>query len=332
MKSLASAHRTLALISLTVFSLLLFSCSPNTTAPTEEKLDNNNQVTSTPDTTPATATLILQPIMPSEMERTLEDTNSSYSAAKKRATAGDNILNNLFERPFNKEMLYQPDVDILKVSIAQDDNFYFFTISLKGADAASGLLTANYGIEFDLSKNGRGDMLILVQDMQKEWSSENVFAYRDADGDVGGPKPVIADANYDGNGFEEKLVFSSDKTAYARLSPDDPFSIQIAVSRGLLGNTDEFLWGGWADNGVNNLAFFDYNDHFGPGVAGSPLTGKYYPLKSLYSLDNTCRMAFGFSPSESIPGMCLSSSRGGGNCVCPPCADPTGASCLPCAC
>jgi hypothetical protein len=119
-----------------------------------------------------------------------------------------------------------------------------------------------------------------------------------------------------------------DKAAFARLDPDDPISVQIAVSRNLLEDPAEFLWGAWADNGLKNVGMFDYNDAMGPSKAGSPInTDADYPLNALYNLDNTCRLPYGFEQiGVFIPGTCimqppspeLESSGGASppNCVC----------------
>ena len=91
----------------------------------------------------------------------------------------------------------------------------------------------------------------------------------------------------------------------ARIDPQDEAAVQIAVSRSLLGDPEQFLWGAWADNGLREVGMFDYNDTMGPGEAGSPYRGdKDYPLKGLYNLDNTCRLPYGFAQSGNFPGMC----------------------------
>ena len=68
----------------------------------------------------ASSTLVvLVPGTPGKEEKILEDSSSSSKASEKRATAGDNFLNGLYERPFtSKAMIYQPDVDIVKVDFA----------------------------------------------------------------------------------------------------------------------------------------------------------------------------------------------------------------------
>jgi hypothetical protein len=241
--------------------------------------------------------------------RILEDADSSLRASEKRAVSGDKILDNLYERPFtSKTMLYQPDLNILKVSIAGDADFYYFTITLDGLDPATKTLTGTYGIEFDRTKTGRGDLLVRAGTLKEEWSLENVHAYIDQNKDVGGYKPIVGEEGFKGDGYETEVKLEGDKVAYARTVPGDPPIVQIAVSKVLMGNAAEFLWGGWADGGVNDPKLFDYNDNFGPDAAGSPInTAKEYPLKGLYSMDNTCRLPFGFEPPMgTVPGMCLS--------------------------
>ncbi|MHB8806278.1 MAG: hypothetical protein ACYC59_01695 [Anaerolineaceae bacterium] len=242
-----------------------------------------------------------------EVERTLEDADASIKAYEKRAVTGDNILNNLFERPFTmQEMDYQPDLNILTVSITSDDAFFYFIITLDGIDPLSGTLSGTYGIEFDRTQTGRGDLLVLVSNPAVEWSMENVTAYVNPTASVGGTKPIVAEEGYEGAGYSETVELGSDQVAWARIAPEDPYAVQIAVSRALLDNSEEFLWGAWADGGVKDPSLFDYDDHFGPSEAGSPIKGEDYPVKAVYSLDNTCRLPYGLEDAFNIPGMCLS--------------------------
>jgi len=131
----------------------------------------------------------LQPGDLPEAERTLEDVDSSIKAEEKRAITGDNILNNLYERPFtSEEMVYQPDLNILTVSLASDDNFFYFTIALQDLDPNTGSLTGTYGIEFDRTQTGRGDVLVWVTGPGTEWSADNLIVYSDPESTVGGDK------------------------------------------------------------------------------------------------------------------------------------------------
>ncbi|MDO9547040.1 MAG: hypothetical protein Q7J07_09880 [Pelolinea sp.] len=266
---------------------------------------------------------LLMPGEPPEPERTLEDADSSIRAYENRAVSGDKFLDSLYERPFtSQEMIYQPDLDIYTVDFASDDDFFYFTITLNGMNPDEWGLNGLYGVEFDRTKTGRGDLIVWAEDIQSDWSMENVSAYMDSDSDVGGPKPIVADAGFSGGGYDTQIDLEEDKVAFARISPDDPEAVQIAVSRSLLENPAEFLWGAWADNGLRDVTMFDYNDTMGPGAAGSPInTDADYPLKALYNLDNTCRLPYGFEQmGASYPGMCISQApatepASGGGCT-----------------
>jgi hypothetical protein len=81
--------------------------------------------------------------------------------------------------------------------------------------------------------------------------------------------------------------------------------VQLAVRRSLIDDDSAFMWGAWADAGVSNPAWADYNDHFTLAEAGSPLSSSQeYPLKALAQVDNTCRMYFGFTPTGREAGIC----------------------------
>jgi hypothetical protein len=247
----------------------------------------------------------LTPGEPPEPERTLKDSISSYFAPERKATQGDNFLNGLYERPFTSEVMdYRPDLDITEVDFAPGEGFFFFTIRLFGMNLQGGGLKGTYGIEFDRTLTGRGDMLIYVFDPQKEWSKNEVVVYLDDNRDVGGLKPVIAEAGFDGSGYDVVFEMDADKNAYARIDPKDGNAVQIAVSYGLVETPEEFLWGAWADDGLVDPAQFDYNDRMGPSAAGSPILGADYPIKDLYNLDNTCRLPYGFEQTGLVVGMC----------------------------
>jgi hypothetical protein len=249
------------------------------------------------------------PTPPDELpaaEHSLTDTDASLKAMEKRVLTGDTFFKGLYERPFTSiEMVYQEDVDIRVVTISQNDTFYFFTIELHGVDSVSKGLMATYGIEFDRTKTGRGDLLVWAHDAKKEWSMDNLKVFSDPDKSVGGPSPLLSDKDYTGNGYEQEEKLEGDNAAYARIDPKDETIVQFAVTKALLGNPKEFLWGAWADKGWRDPLRFDYNDHILENTAGSPIkTSKYYPVKELFNLDNTCRLAQGFTTKSTIRGMC----------------------------
>lgn len=298
-------HRLVALFSfLIVLGLVAFSGKEST------NLRTNNVIPSVNIAQETAGPILVTENAPTPLF-TIEDPDGGIVWSEKRVINGDNFNKNLFERPFtSKEMIYQPDIDILKASIVSDDKFFYFTLVMKSLDETTNSLTGTYGIEFDRTKTGRGDLLVWVRGLNDAWSSENIKVFIDADKDIGGPNPNLADAGFNGDGYDSEIKLDDGKMAYAQILPGTPSALQIAVSRTLLNNVTEFLWSGWADKGVNDPGKFDYNDHFSPKEAGSPIKGdEAYPLAGLYSIDNTCRQPFGFTPKEYIPGTCLSSGE-----------------------
>jgi len=325
MKKVARFFR-ITLISLILIQLLACTSDSEQDVSAEETLlavylqqtltaDNSNGSSENEGSQHTTSTSELEPIpstFPDEMPdpvRTLADSDSSARASECRVLSGDNFLDNHYERPFtSQEMIYQPDLDIFSVDFAYDDEFFYFTINLNGLDEETGKLLGTYGIEFDRSLKGRGDLLVLVENPIKEWSIINVIVLVDENRDVGGPHPIVADVGFNGSGYDEEFTLEGEKVAFTRLSPEYEDSVQFAVSRALLGNPEKFLWGAWADNGLKNFGNYDYNDSMAFSEAGSPFRdNEYYPIKSLYSLDNTCRLSYGFEQiGASNPGICKS--------------------------
>ena len=244
------------------------------------------------------------------------DTDSSVDAAKKRAPGGDTFVNDLFERPFNANSMdtYFPYLDIVQTLGFKDDKWGYATISLFGNDA-NGHLPAKYGVEIDLNRDGRGDWLIIVSDPSStDWSTQGVQAWKDANGDVGGTVPVVADKATIGDGYET-LVFDQGKDssnpdgAWARISLDDNKTLVLAFKLSMLGSPKSFAMGAWAGTDLNP-ALFDYNDHMTHAQAGDPDPGiQLYAIKGLAEIDNTCRLAIGFASTGKEPGLCLTFIR-----------------------
>jgi hypothetical protein len=245
---------------------------------------------------------------PGATQITLKDVDGSLLAYDRGVSSGDYFLEGRYERPFTSvQMDYLPDVDIQTATIAADNDFYYFTITLKDFDPAENRLTGSYGIEIDRGLKGRGDFLVFGRDFGEEWSTQNLAAYIDQNRDVGGLNPWIANEGHTGDGYETALEFADDKVAYARLAPGGVPAVQFAVSRALLNGAYEFLYGAVADRGWQNPGRFEYNDFIGPTAAGSPiLLAVNYPVRDLFGLDNTCRRAYGFAPVGTIRGMCTS--------------------------
>jgi hypothetical protein len=259
------------------------------------------------------------PAEPGLPYRIIEDASSLSTASQKRTLSGDNFGKDVFERPFTSQaMVYLPDTDILSASIGSDDSFFYFTIKLAGLSASiedlgvagqvgsKKNLGAIYGIELDTDKDGRGDFLFTAMNAGKDWSSTGVMAYSDPNKDVGALTPLRSDpvGKSMSDGYE--VTLDSAGLMFSRMDPSSEASIQIAVSKQLLGGVSQFLWGAWSDSGLRNLQGLDYNDQFSAKDAGSPIkSDKTYPVKAVFALDNTCRAPFGFSTKVVLPGMCL---------------------------
>jgi len=240
------------------------------------------------------------------------DPDSSVDATKKMVPGGDTFVNDLFERPFNANSMdtYFPYIDIVDTQGFIDNTWGYATITLSGDDA-NGHLPAKYGVELDLNKDGRGDWLIIVSNPSStNWSTQGVQAWKDTDGDVGGNLPIVADKVVSNGDGYETLVFDQGKNsnnpddAWARISPDDPKTLDLSFKLAMLGNSKSYTMGAWAGSDLNP-AMFDYNDHMTHAQAGDPNpTIQLYSIKALSEIDNTCRLAIGFAPTGREPGLC----------------------------
>lgn len=235
---------------------------------------------------------------------------STAPLAEEGVSIGDSYLTNLYERPFTTEQMeYRGYLDIVYTSLIVDSTWIYAIIYLE--EELPETANANYGIEFDLDMDGRGDWLVLAAlPLNSEWTTDGVGVYHDKDGDVGAATPLRPDAPVPSqNGYEEKVFLSGQgadpDAAWTRRDPQEPNRVQIALKVSLFDTAQGFLWGIWANEGNENPNWFDYNDHFTLEEAGSPADGNdEYPLKALYLLDSTCRSWFGFDPVGNEPGMC----------------------------
>lgn len=294
-----------------MFGLLLIAelaCNFNS-APSTATSDSPVQVSEPPASEPEQQGV--SPVsLPDTRANQAGDVDSSKDATKKRVPGGDTFVKDLYERPFNANTMdtYFPYLDIVDTQGFKDDTWGFATITLSGTDA-NGQLPGKYGVELDLNKDGRGDWLILASNPSStDWTTQGVQAWKDTNGDVGGAKPIAADTS-SGDGYET-LVFDQGKGdgpdgAWVRISPDDSKTVIVAFKLSMLGNPVSFAMGAWAGTDALNPAMFDLNDHMTHEQAGSPLPDlNVYPLKGLAKIDNTCRMAIGFSSTENVPGLC----------------------------
>ena len=114
------------------------------------------------------------------------DVNSASNATAKMVSGGDVFVQGLYERPFNANTMdkYFSYIDIIDTQGFMDDTWGYATITLE-ADDVNGHLPAQYAVELDLNRDGRGDWLIRVSNPSTTtWSTQGVQAWKDTDGDV----------------------------------------------------------------------------------------------------------------------------------------------------
>ncbi len=267
-------------------------------------------VPQTPTATPIVHTL--RPGEPGELSYWIWDRDSSVTANEKRAPGGDLYNTVALERPFSaQEMIYRPDLDITRADLTEDTNFYYVLITLQNINPNTNSLEGAYGVEIDLDKDGRGDYLVLVdKPYTANWDTLHVRAYTDSNNDVGGNLVISSDAPFTtGNGYDQVLfaveIPADPDLAWVRISPSDGKQIQIAFRKSLINNANQFMWGVFSDDDLRAPEKMDYVDFYTLAQAGSPLNSSpEYPLKEVHSMDSTCRLAWGFAPTGSEPGLC----------------------------
>lgn len=262
-------------------------------------------------TLPPTPTIVhlIRPDSPGSLQSYMTDYSSLLLSPEHR-TLTDNYDWSFLERPFTAEVMeYQPDLDLIRGELSFVPPWIYITIFVEDPPPAGS--QSVYAAEFDLDLDGRGDWLFAAALPQgPEWSTDRVRVYRDVNNDVGGVHPLRADAPPQATDGYEALVFDQGigpdpDAAWARIPAGAPDHVQIAFKHELIASDTQLLWGVWADGGTDQAGWFDYNDHFTLAEAGSPLsTSPNYPLDQLASLDNSCRWAYDFVPTENLPGMC----------------------------
>jgi len=230
----------------------------------------------------------------------LTDPDSSKTAAEFRANGDDIYGLNRFERPFSAGdmKIYYPDIDIVSARLAVDDRWIYVNINMSGLRGDS--LSGYYAFEVDLNRDGRGDYLISALAPGTEWSTSGVAIWQDKNRDVGGEQVYYSDPPQKGDGYET-VIFDQGSgdvpdLAWSRISPTDPKMVQVAFKSSLFDSDTPFAWWVWASRDLYKPGWFNYHDHFTQEEAGSPLKDqvRFYPLKALAAIDNSCRVAVGF--------------------------------------
>lgn len=259
---------------------------------------------------PATATIahVRRPSDSPPAGKLVYDVESADTAAEKRAPYGDAYKINRLERPFQQDMTYIPDLDIVTFTLSQDEVFVYVSLGLSGVDP-NNPVGIDYGVELDLDADGFGDRIIWAHPPYvPTWTTDGVQVFEDSNHDTGGLSGELSDAPLPGDGYD-KLLFDGGigedpDLAWVRVNAGREATVQFAFKRSLTDN-GAYMLGVLADAGLKAVSDLDYVDRFTEEEAGSPeKSEKYYPLKALHSVDNTCREAFGFKPNGYEPQLC----------------------------
>jgi hypothetical protein len=233
-----------------------------------------------------------------------------YAPQKKSPAGSDVFAQNRYERPFTSgTMEYLPDVDLTRVELRIAAPWVYVTFTVAGA-RAEGIGATMYGAEFDVNRDGRGEYLVWgASPAGTEWTAAGVEVWKDSNGDAGGNKPQLSESPGAGGDGYDRNIFSGGRGAdpdMAWIRRLDDTKVQLGFHYSAIDNAPAFLWNGLADYGVRRPDWFDYNDHFTQGEAGSPFPTQadYYPLQALWGVDNTCRDANGFTPTGAEVGLC----------------------------
>ena len=251
--------------------------------------------------------------LPDKQSGIAADFDASTVLENGSTIGGDRFTYGRFERPFNANTMdvYFSQLDIVETRVFQDDTWIFGSITVKELNNNSSS-TEKYALELDTDLDGKGDWLIIsIKPTSTDWTVTGVQIYEDTNNDVGLEMPTLTDENaVNGDGFET-LSFDQGQgedadSAWVRISPDNANVVEFSVKQSALGNPKKYLINMWAGTSLLDPAIFDHNDQFTHDQAGAADKGLefFYPVKEVSELDNSCRMAVGFQPNGSEPGIC----------------------------
>lgn len=249
-----------------------------------------------------------------KMMQTVYDQIDEKTAPNKQAFGGDNFRAGKYERPFDQSMNYLPLADLVSVQLSREDPLWIYILfKVAKPFTVDPNANTNFMIEIDTDLDNRGNYLIVSEMPEStEWSTDTVRVLSNPDLNVGGVTVVAPDKNLsEGRGYYTEIFNRGEgddsDLAWSRLSKTDPSIAQIAFKNTLTGGEKgKFIWLPWTDAGMHDWSVFEFNDHFSYAQAGYPIKDdlENYPLKSLWGIDNTCRIPSGFTPTGVMPGLC----------------------------
>lgn len=294
--------------------LIVAACS---LMPSEDALVINESDTAgagisvTESSTPPSDIAIQHVTIPADLPTGAFNTAGDFDSSK-AVGGGDRFTFGLFERPFNENTMdvYFSQLDIVNTLVYQDETWIYAILAVQELTAGSSQ-NEKYAVELDTDRDGKGDWLVISHRPEStDWTVNTVSIHQDANQDVGGGFASHTDKNLPGDGFEtlhfDQGQGSDPDSAWVRISPKDPNTIEFAIKKSGLDNPDRFLINMWAGTFMVDPLLFDLNDHFTHEQAGAADPGFefYYPIKEVAEIDSSCRIAVGFQPTGKEPGLC----------------------------
>jgi hypothetical protein len=281
-------------------------------------------------------------LMPGEYtgkEQVIHDQVTENYAAQKRAYGGDEYYDGRFERPFDQAMGYMGNLDITKATMVRTDpDFVYVTIQV--ARPVSGAINnqAYYGLELDLNRDGRSLFMIRgLGPLTETWSTDGVDVWKSSAAEQ--PYSVAAEGSIPVTGalgFDVSLLKSGrgsdNDLAWIRLKPGSEDTVEIAFKSSIIGGEKgKFIWRPFTDGAVFSEKQYDLQVNYTLEQAGSPYRGEPdYPLKDVFAVDNTCRVASGYQATGYEPGICplsIPEAAPERSDPRPPCVNPNGGPC-----
>lgn len=283
-----------------------------TTVPTAETIFIPTTVQEIP-TEPAPPEHVLIPVEFAGKEQIIYDQDTGPFASQNRAAGGDEYRKGRFERPFDQKMMYLGNIDITKSTmIRTDPNFIFVTIEVVKPVSSAINSTTYYGLELDLNRDGRSLFLIRgLAPLTEDWTTEGVDVWKSTAAEqpksvaAGGGIPVTGAQGFDVNLLRSGRGEDTD-LAWMRLKPGFDNIVEIAFKNSIVGGEKgAFVWRPFTDGAPYSEREYDLQVNYTLEQAGSPYKGElYYPLKDVFAVDNTCRVASGYEASGNEPGIC----------------------------
>ena len=262
--------------------------------------------------TPTEQTHILKPANPVGREQTIHDQVNKNYASQRRAYGGDEYKVGRFERPFDQTMAYLGYLDIVKSTMVRTDpTFIYITIQVADPVASAVEQPAFFGLELDLNRDGRSRYLIRgTRPLDEKWTSAGMDVWESTTSalplaEISTGIPVTGSFGFDRDLLLDGKGHDIDM-AWIRLKPGLADTVEIAFKNSLVGGEKgAFIWRPFTDGAPFAPGLYDLQNSFTLEQAGSPISGEtYYPLKAVYAVDNTCRVASGFDATGKEPGLC----------------------------